>query len=474
MRGSNAIGWAWLGLGAWLFTAGCDGSHGPTNWTSEQLWSSAHFRYHARPDDVSVGPAVLDVLEEHGTLVAGGWFGLDAGAWGPIDYFKYRSLSDFQGAGTPCGQRPCALLFGSGRIEIHTPTIVDEHEIVHGYVLRFACAPPLFREGLAASVSCDPAPEPALGASTAPPSWLSGSWRDAAALPEGSPAVYGPAGLLTSWIIDRWGVERFIAFYRVVGCGGSLEDVAAAFAAQYGVSLDSVWDDMVAAPTKRLCTFATGCAEPPATGTVRLTTALDGYRLAVPIPGDGALIGPTYTASAPVPVVRPCTSAAALPGFDDHWPAYSAAWFPTAVLPGGAENVVALPNVRGTDDDQEVELDLAISALPATTAVGAPGSCSDVTPLVLGATSGSVLVWPVPAGPIVLAVQSSQAGPGQTARIRDDGNGAATVDACEACADGILQNCASAESGPTFAAPWLRVTWSPAVYQPLTLSFDWE
>jgi len=286
--------------------------------------------------------------------------------------------------------------------------------------------------------------------------------------------VYGPGGLLATWIIDQWGAERFIDFYRAVGCGGSLDDVATVFAAQYGVSLDSVWDEMVAAPTKRLCTFATGCAEPPATGSVPLTTALDGYRLAVPIPGDGAMVEPTYTATAPIPVIRPCTAAAALPGFDDHWPAYPEAWLPTAVLSGGAENVVALPNVRGTDDDQEVELDLGISALPASTAVGAPGSCSDVTPLILGAASGSVLVWPAPAGPIVIAVQSSQAGPGQTARIRDDSNGAATVEVCESCVGGVLQSCASAEDGPTYAAPWLRVTWSPIVYQPLTLAFEWE
>ena len=370
--------------------------------------------------------------------------------------------------------RPCTLLFDSGRVEIHTPTIVDEHETVHGYVIRLACAPPLFREGLATSVSCDPALEPELGASTAPPSWLNGSWRDAAALPDGSPSVYGPGGLLATWIINQWGVERFIDFYRTVGCGGSLDDIAAVFAAQYGASLDSVWDDMVAAPTKRLCTFATGCAEPPATGSVALTTALDGYRLAVQIPGDGAMVEPTYTATAPIPVIRPCASAAALPGFDNHWPAYPEAWFPTAVLSGGAENVVALPNIRGTNDESRGRAQSGDLHVARWTEVGAPRSCSDVTPLVVGATSGSVLVWPAPAGPIVMAVQSGQAGPGQTARIRDDSNGAATVEACESCVGGVLQSCSERRRRADLRGALAPVTWSPAVYQPLTLAFGWE
>ena len=132
----------------------------PTHWSAEQTWSSAHFVYHAKPDDDSVDATVVAALEAHAAVIASQWLGLPAGSWGPIDYFKYHSEIELVAAGSPCGDRPCTTLFDSGRVEIHTPLAIDEHEMTHGYVIGSTCAPPLFREGLAVSASCDPADEP--------------------------------------------------------------------------------------------------------------------------------------------------------------------------------------------------------------------------------------------------------------------------------------------------------------------------
>src|SRR5207237_367682 len=40
----------------------CGSDPSGTEWPNAQVWRSAHFVYHARPDDTSVGAEVLDAL----------------------------------------------------------------------------------------------------------------------------------------------------------------------------------------------------------------------------------------------------------------------------------------------------------------------------------------------------------------------------------------------------------------------------
>ena len=97
--------WLWVvGMCAGVTSACGSSGPGPTEWSSEQTWSSRHFVYHARPDDSTVGPAVLDELEKDGTLVATGLLGLSSEAWGPIHYFKYRSLTEGGDHRRSCGR----------------------------------------------------------------------------------------------------------------------------------------------------------------------------------------------------------------------------------------------------------------------------------------------------------------------------------------------------------------------------------
>ena len=126
-----------------------------------------------------------------------------------------------------------------------------------------ACAPALFREGLAVSVSCSPGTELLYRTSADRPPWLDLSWRELGDFTGPNPTEYQPAGALVTWIIDHWGVATFVTFYRSLGCHMSNDEIAAAFNDRYGQSLDDVWDAMTAAPRRRMCAFTWGCAEPP-------------------------------------------------------------------------------------------------------------------------------------------------------------------------------------------------------------------
>ena len=81
----------------------------------------------------------------------------------------------------------------------------------------------------------------------------------------------------------------------------SNDEVAAAFSASFGQSLDDTWNAMIAAPRRRMCAFVWGCAEPAASNAVSLTNALAGYRVAAPIGASGAIIQATYTPTARAP-----------------------------------------------------------------------------------------------------------------------------------------------------------------------------
>jgi hypothetical protein len=427
--------------------------------------------YHARPDDSTVGPAVLDELEKDGTLVATGLLGLSSEAWGPIHYFKYRSLTDLLAAGSPCNDRPCTLLFESGRIEVHSPATVDQHELVHSYDLSVGCAPPLFREGLAASVACLPVVEPEFAtASDDHPSWLDGSWRDITDFSGPYPPAYPPAAVLVTWLVDQFGWPAFYDFYRALGCDSSQADIAAIFQAHYAVSLDSVWSSLVAAPRRRVCLSTWACNETKAIGSVTLSNQMTDYRLADPIPSGASLVTVSASRSALLPVVRPCTADGAMPGLSGFWPPYPDGFSPTVVVAGTTANVLALRDY-GTADDPSARLDLSIVPLAAQPA---GVSCSDVQPIMIDQQQGTALVWPQSA-PVILHLQSSGVPDTSMARVRSyDGSGDLALETCSDCVGGELQNCALSGVGNELNAPWLRIQWSPAVLAPLSFSIQWQ
>jgi hypothetical protein len=451
--------------------AACGGSGAtPTHWATEKTFSSADFVYHARPDDDSVDPEVLDVLERNRSLVATGWLGLPADGRGPIEYFKYRNDDDLVAARSACGDRACTLLFDNGRVEVHSSLAVDPHELVHGYTVPVACAPPMLREGLAVSVACQPASEPPSDGALHAPAALPASWRALTDFEGPQPTSYVPAGELVTWLVDQWGAARFFDLYRAADCHAGQDQLAAAFAARYGMTLDDAWTAFVAAPRRRPCLFLWGCAEEsPTAADVLLTNQPVGYRLALPVDAGGAVVTARYSATSTPPVVRPCSPASAVSGVADLWPPLPDAWSPTVLLPGGPI-AVGLRDADGTAADWRVSLTLS-QASPAAPASGAD-ACSGAAPVVVDDVGGTVLAWPR-AAPLILALRSSVADPAQRAHLRHDGGADVMVEACSGCAAGSLEGCGDAERADEPSAFWLRITWSSTAVRPLAVSFEW-
>ncbi len=463
------------GLIAVVLAACGSPSVAPTKWTGEVTWSSAHFVYHARPDDGTVGPEVIDDLESNAALVASGWLQLPEHTSGPIHYFKYRSFDELVAARSVCEDRACTHLFADGRVEVHSSLPVELHELVHAYTLPAFCATEMFREGLAVSLTCDPPTEPGPYATTSPAA-LPSSWRDLTSFGGANPTSYQPAGLLVTWLVDTWGRDAFLRFYRQVGCGVGPDAIASTFIAAYGETLDDVWAAMVAAPRRRGCLSLSACAAGAASGAVTLTNRSSGFRLAVPVadPGAaGAVIRAEYAAGAEPPVIRPCKAAGAFPDGGGQWPADPASWSPVVLLSFEQPVAVALRTFDGSTSDPAVDLALDVTPVPLA-GVPAPGGgdCAGTTPIVVSDTRATVLLWPRNQS-FVLGLQSSAAEPSQTTRIRHDGGGEARLEACSACADGTLQGCADASTTDGVNAPWLRVTWAPAVPRPLKIAIEW-
>jgi len=449
--------------------AGCGGGHG-TSWGVEKSWSSEHFIYHARVDDDSVDATVMDQLEANATLIRG-WLGLGSEPWGPVHYFKYRSIDDLVAAHGPCPATACTNMLSSGRIEVHTPLAIDQHELTHSYHLPVGCAPKLLMEGLATSVSCDPPTESTLAMPAGGPGWLQGSWRDLDSFEAPAPTSYPAAGALVTWLIDGWGTGAFMDLYRATACHDGPDAIAAAFNARYGVSLDDVWSQLQTAPRRRLCTFVEGCAEPEATGDVVLGNQAAGYRVAAPMPAAGALVRASFVTGAVAPFVRACDATGALSRFDGYWPLRPTAWSPVVLAPGSSRAVVALGDVRGTNADPTQALSLTVTGLPAASAGSDPGSCAGAQPLAIDDLAVTLLIWPQPA-PLVLGLRSTVAASTLTTRFRYDG-AVGSVEACSDCVNGVLQGCGDAALVDTLNAPWIRIHWAPSSFEVMTLAVQW-
>jgi hypothetical protein len=180
-----------------------------------------------------------------------------------VGYYKYTSRQDM---GDHTGSYSTNGYADVAAFEIHTLGSTDNHEVVHLLVSLVGDAPGLFSEGIAVALQTDPVK----GVLT---SWFNGEEVHAAArrylqggqlvLPldrilENSAfraitdptLAYREAGSFVRFLIDRYGIDRVLAFFR----GGSYTDTAAVVKARFrtvvGVTLEeaeAAWLEMLQA-----------------------------------------------------------------------------------------------------------------------------------------------------------------------------------------------------------------------------------
>jgi hypothetical protein len=187
----------------------------------DRLWRSEHVRYFSRPGDQSVCPALLDVLEEHGQVIADR-LGIEHTI---VTYYKYDGVDDFQKS-SECGPKAAAC---APNATARSPSDFDRHELVHAYLAPYGRPPALLMEGAAVALSCEHYPRP------------TGSWRDALAYDRLSQEFYGAGGWLVSYLLRMFRKTWFVNLYGGLQVNATADEIADVFTDIYGMSLDDVW-----------------------------------------------------------------------------------------------------------------------------------------------------------------------------------------------------------------------------------------
>ncbi|HKO49440.1 MAG TPA: hypothetical protein VJV79_17045 [Polyangiaceae bacterium] len=426
-------------------------------------FGSARFQYHARADDLSVGPSVLELLEGYG-VAADALLGLSPTDHLPIAYYKYRDLRDLQEQG-PCGEGYAGCEFKrSGVLEVHSPLSVDEHELTHAYAAALGAPPEFLVEGIASSFSCYLGVEDRFRAGERP-RWLDRTWAESL-FPEQT--LDAPFSVFTTWLLDSFGVERFKKFYGSLARTAGPGEVAAAFFASYQTSLDSAWMSFVTAPSHRLCLAMSACAAEPALGSVAFTTAAEGFRAGLPILASGVLVSHLDLET---PVVRACSSQDALPGFYGYWPLLPHR--NSVFLPGRQGYVLAPRNRALTPGYGDLR-----SLLDVQAAGVSDGStdCSTAQTILVDGFELGVVLWSQP--DLSFRLSSNQRELRRSGvRIEALDPGDAVVEVCGTCSGGQLGECSTVlgqfvADGP--AEPWIRVHWNAPNNGLLVLGVGWR
>lgn len=182
-----------------------------------------------------------------------------------IGYHKYRSRQDM---GEHTGNYQTNGYADPTRFEIHTLWSIDNHEVVHLLMSEIGQAPALFNEGIAVALQTNPATGNfdsvfnGIEVHTAARGYLASGTL---VLPldrilettgfrsiSDSTLSYREAGSFVRFLIDRYGLDRVLAFFRA---GGGPNDSAAVvktrFLATFGVTLataEEAWLAMLRQP----------------------------------------------------------------------------------------------------------------------------------------------------------------------------------------------------------------------------------
>jgi hypothetical protein len=162
---------------------------------------------------------------------------------------------------------------------------------MHAYLgAESAPPPPLFAEGAAVAFSCDwdglPLPGVAPG------------WRDLVDPAPGSPqffSLYPLAGQLVSHLVTKFGLGKFVRFYRSIAGNVTADVIAARFMAAFGVTLDEVRPQATAAD-RPICLSLWECSQPElaldgTTTSIGMTCGLDLVPRTVRLAEPGNLFG---------------------------------------------------------------------------------------------------------------------------------------------------------------------------------------
>ena len=242
-----------------MVLSACGGSRTPTSPSQTPLpvtAESASFRYHS-----GSGDSVDGTWEE----VYHTWATAKLGVQMPrkIDYFKYRSRQDM---GDHTGRYNTNGFADPATFEIHTLWQTDNHEVVHIYTALIGRPSDFFNEGIAVAFQTDPPAgnfesmfngQPVhqacqqylqLGTLVLPVDRVV-TTTDFRAITD-EVLSYREAGSFMRFVMDTYGPDRLLEFFRISGRDDNLATIKQRFAAAVGVPMDTAeaaWTAMLRA-----------------------------------------------------------------------------------------------------------------------------------------------------------------------------------------------------------------------------------
>jgi hypothetical protein len=192
--------------------------------------TTPHVRYHARsPDEVPVGASAW-IEDFRSDLLT--YFGvLESQRDTVIDYYLFRDKDDLVSS-SPCPGLACTS--GDSPAAVYTTNLLDDYELVHGFLSPIGgAAPYMVAEGAAKNVSCYPAELFSYDTVS--------SWQDLVSEDDSNTQI-GYGQRVVRYLLDQYGPARFIKYYADAHFTKDPGLFALDFERSYGVTFNSVWD----------------------------------------------------------------------------------------------------------------------------------------------------------------------------------------------------------------------------------------
>ena len=231
---------------------GCGGPTAPSRPPLPVVTESANFRYHyAAGDRIDA-----DWQESYHQ-----WAIAQLGVHLPqkIEYFKYQSRQDM---GDHTGNYNTNGFAEPSRFELHTLWPTDNHEVVHIYTALVGRPSDFFNEGIAVAFQTNPATvqfESVFNGQEVHQACRQYLQNGTLVVPldrvittndfravSDSILSYRQAGSFMRFVLDRYGVQRTLDFFRASSSSDSLATIKARFQAAFGVPIETVESDWLA------------------------------------------------------------------------------------------------------------------------------------------------------------------------------------------------------------------------------------
>ena len=196
-----------------------------------RVGSSAHFNYYVREEDNSFCEGLLEVMEQHFSLIQS-HLGFEWPAGEKINYYKFLDIDDYQRS---TGRDYWANAQERGETTmVLSPEPFHQHELMHAYLYPTGLSFPLLTEGLAETYSrggrC------LFGF----PSDI--SFDDAF---HDSEMVYVYGCPWAGFLLNTWGAQKILSIYAALPVDASIEEANEQFVSTLGVSAEDTWRMML-------------------------------------------------------------------------------------------------------------------------------------------------------------------------------------------------------------------------------------